>query len=381
MARPLKKGLDYFPLQTNIFTTSSELAPLLNRFDGFGLLVYLHILCDIYQNGYYLKVPFMDDYKASIRKSINCPDEVVDGAIDLLKRLKILTFIEEKEYVVITSKGIQKRYLEVVKDRKRSLENLLKKFKNEYWLLSDEEVQEKCPKLTENVNSDVKRGKTLIKREFSGEKPPFSGDKAGIKCTNKGLLSFHSLSSESISMKEVNDKYETMDRDSKLGYAEEIEFSDNPSLGNKDLDEFDEETEREKREKELGEKLGLSPKLERMKPGEKGDPTAAPKLEFDLEGYERFSKRWGLKLANTANLNGVVYEIKWDEVSKKLEQSKWLREKVTMDFIFRHYREILDGRYDDYEKGKPKTGHELFMELIDEIGEDESGGEKRGDEK
>lgn len=53
MARPLKSGLDYFPLDSNLFG-DPKIEDLLYQHGPQGLAIFLAILCRIYREGYYL---------------------------------------------------------------------------------------------------------------------------------------------------------------------------------------------------------------------------------------------------------------------------------------------------------------------------------------
>lgn len=60
MAIPFKKGLEYFPLDSN-FLSNWKTQRLIHRFGCNGICVYLGILCEIYgENGYY--IPFSDNF-------------------------------------------------------------------------------------------------------------------------------------------------------------------------------------------------------------------------------------------------------------------------------------------------------------------------------
>ena len=48
MARSIKKGLDYFPVDTDIFG-NIQVRKLKSRYKSLGFLVYFTILCDIYK--------------------------------------------------------------------------------------------------------------------------------------------------------------------------------------------------------------------------------------------------------------------------------------------------------------------------------------------
>ena len=62
MARPIKKGLSYFPLDVDFFR-DRKIKTLKGRFGADGITLYLYILCEVYrENGYYLSIDedFMD---------------------------------------------------------------------------------------------------------------------------------------------------------------------------------------------------------------------------------------------------------------------------------------------------------------------------------
>ena len=54
MARPLKKGLGYFPLDTDLYS-DRKIQRLLRKYGCKGICIYLAILCEIYrEKGYYI---------------------------------------------------------------------------------------------------------------------------------------------------------------------------------------------------------------------------------------------------------------------------------------------------------------------------------------
>ena len=48
MARPLKKGLGYFPLDTDLYS-DRKIQRLLRKYGCKGICIYLAILCEIYR--------------------------------------------------------------------------------------------------------------------------------------------------------------------------------------------------------------------------------------------------------------------------------------------------------------------------------------------
>lgn len=70
---------------------------------------------------------------------------------------------------------------------------------------------------------------------------------------------------------------------------------------------------------------------------------------------ERFLKRWGVNSNAIGNYSGgKLAGIDWEKVSAKVEQSAFLKQQKAIGFYIEHYADILDGRYDDFEKPPDK---------------------------
>lgn len=115
MARPVKMGLDYFPYDCN----TDRKIKLLNR--KFGLLgegFYLNLLKMIYANGYYLELceETIDDLCIEFGLTIESFKMMLDFCIQ--KNLFSAEIFENNS--VITSSGIQKRFIEATKRRKEN---------------------------------------------------------------------------------------------------------------------------------------------------------------------------------------------------------------------------------------------------------------------
>ena len=62
-------------------------------------------------------------------------------------------------------------------------------------------------------------------------------------------------------------------------------------------------------------------------------------------------KRWGVNSNAIGNYSGgKLAGIDWEKVSAKVEQSAFLKQQKAIGFYIEHYADILDGRYDDFEK-------------------------------
>jgi hypothetical protein len=121
MSRPLKTGLDYFPMDVEM-DDKVELIEAKHGITGFGILVKLYQ--KIYKEGYFINVTEETLLLLSKRISvdINKVNEVINDCI------KYDIFNEKlyKSFKILTSAGIQKRYLQAV-DRRKDIE-LIEKF-------------------------------------------------------------------------------------------------------------------------------------------------------------------------------------------------------------------------------------------------------------
>lgn len=135
MPRQAKKGLDFFPTDCGIFSAKSDLKPLMRRFGNDGFALYMHILCDVYSSGYYFRPENYEDYLYELSDDLNISVDKVKLVIAFMKDRTLLDAFSLDKNTVFTSHGIQIRYVEAMKSRKRKVAEI----RGEYWLLSSEE--------------------------------------------------------------------------------------------------------------------------------------------------------------------------------------------------------------------------------------------------
>lgn len=135
MPRQAKKGLDFFPTDCGIFSAKSDLKPLMRRFGNDGFALYMHILCDVYSSGYYFRPENYEDYLYELSDDLNISVDKVKLVIAFMKDRTLLDAFSLDKNTVFTSHGIQIRYVEAMKSRKRKVAEI----KGEHWLLTDEE--------------------------------------------------------------------------------------------------------------------------------------------------------------------------------------------------------------------------------------------------
>lgn len=113
MARPLKKGLGYFPLDTDILS-NRKIQRLTRKYGCNGLCIYLASLCELYKtHGYY--IPYDDDFCFDIGFTLNIDEKQVGKVIRFCADIKLFDpgLLENRS--VLTSFGIQQRFLEICK--------------------------------------------------------------------------------------------------------------------------------------------------------------------------------------------------------------------------------------------------------------------------
>lgn len=135
MARPIKQGLDYFTLDCH-FDDKVEL--VIAEFGMTGLGILIRLFQKIYsENGYYCC--WDDDVALLFSRNNGVGGNVVSEVINACLRRGVFDCEMYKRCSILTSKGIQKRYLEAA-TRRKSIE-----WKKDYLLIS-------IP--TENINVD-----------------------------------------------------------------------------------------------------------------------------------------------------------------------------------------------------------------------------------
>lgn len=176
MARPKKPGLDYFPLDSDIFG-DKDIRALMGRYGSDGFTLYTYILCEIYKGeGYYLQMD--DDWEIFAAQDVGISRDAVKQVLTyllgrslLVKRTlngltcKSSTLAESA--AIITSAGIQRRYQLAVAERARKTEV---EVDGRIWILEKEET---LPFI-----------KVTGREGFSGNNEGFSRNNSGFSRNN-----------------------------------------------------------------------------------------------------------------------------------------------------------------------------------------------------
>lgn len=140
MARPKKEGLDYFPMDTDIF--SDEKVRILKAHYGTdGIALYLYVLCRIYRNGYYAR--YDEDFEYVAAEELQMSVAKVQQIMTYLFSRSLLTKLTKVSTLVIpvtiiTSHGIQRRFQQAVKARAQKTPIAVEEA---FWLLKKTETE------------------------------------------------------------------------------------------------------------------------------------------------------------------------------------------------------------------------------------------------
>lgn len=112
--RPNKKGLDYFPLDVDI-DSDDKAYYIQSRFglEGFALLV--KVLCKIYRDGYYTNFTEKDRCIFAAKSGVTA--DKISQFTDACVEVALFDKDIYQKYQVLTSKGIQKRYVAACRRR------------------------------------------------------------------------------------------------------------------------------------------------------------------------------------------------------------------------------------------------------------------------
>jgi len=191
MARPKKKGLDYLPLDNDIFE-DEKLFDVQNEYGPLGEVIYIRLLCLINKNGYYYQFKNLDTLAAMMIRSIGNrwarDKKTVKEIILYLAKINLFS-AELMQRNVITSHGVQERYLKAVERRQSQIEefNLLEKSDLQEGLLSAPKNQinatetqvnaaETPINVNDNTTKESRQKKSKLKYMSSDGGVPISDD-------------------------------------------------------------------------------------------------------------------------------------------------------------------------------------------------------------
>ena len=177
MARPVKKGLDYFSLDVD-FYNDLKIRKIVRRRGGAALSVYIVLLCNIYEKGYY--IPWDEDIPFLVSEATGFEEDKIKDMI--LYCIEIGLFSKEMydQHQVLTSHSIQQRYSAICALTKRKIDwsspyLLIENQSNEVNSKKNDVISEETLVFSEEteVNSEIIGGnneETVINSEKSTQR-------------------------------------------------------------------------------------------------------------------------------------------------------------------------------------------------------------------
>ncbi|GGA31327.1 Lin1244/Lin1753 domain-containing protein [Psychrobacillus lasiicapitis] len=146
MARPRKQGLDYFPLDVDI--DQDDKIQLVEAVHGpVGFAVVIKLLMRIYKDGYFSK--WTETEQLLFSKRVNVDINIINEVINDCVKWDLFDKSIFENYGVLTSNGIQSRFLEAV-GRRQKVEMV-----QEYLLLELEDIKVYKNLSIKSINVDI----------------------------------------------------------------------------------------------------------------------------------------------------------------------------------------------------------------------------------
>lgn len=189
MPRPQKTGLDYFPVDVDIFT-DLKVRIIMARFGSDGFSFYVYLLARIYRDGYYIQAD--GDFTLIAAADLNMSIEKIGQMLHFFLDRSLFDDTLFKADKVLTSTGIQKRYQEAVKSRasKKAV-----KVQGRYWLLKADDTEsfiqvqpngEKSEKNADKSKINPDKSEIYSAKESKGKKS--KGKESSAADTEKRLI-------------------------------------------------------------------------------------------------------------------------------------------------------------------------------------------------
>ena len=162
MGRLRKEGNEFFSFDVDFFS-DRKIKILKARSGADGITLYIYLLCEIYKNGFYLKLD--EDFEFIVSDDLNMNSDKVKQVLTFLLERSMFDKQLFQSDAVLTSTGIQRRYQLMVKSR--AVKNPITV--ERYWLLSEEET-ETFIKVNSFLNNSKNNEDNSKKNNFNSEK-------------------------------------------------------------------------------------------------------------------------------------------------------------------------------------------------------------------
>lgn len=145
MARPQKIGLDYFPLNVDI-DQDDKIAIIEAQHGILGFAITIKLLMKIYSEGYYYDWTEKEQILFSRRVNVNINE--LNAIINDCVKWGLFNKELFEKYKIMTSRGIQLRYFEAVKRRKRV------EIAKQHLMLTNDDIKSYANIVIVNINDE-----------------------------------------------------------------------------------------------------------------------------------------------------------------------------------------------------------------------------------
>lgn len=177
MARRQKQGLDYFPLDVDFFQ-DKETRILKAKYGVDGVSIYLYLLCEVYRNGYYLKVD--DDFIYIMADDLRMSSNKIKQVLNFLLERSLFEDKLFQSDKILTSASIQEQFQLAVKERAKKTPIEIKDF----WLLEKSQT-ESFIKVKSFLNNSEKNNDNSEKKENNSREESTKESKVNKSKINK----------------------------------------------------------------------------------------------------------------------------------------------------------------------------------------------------
>lgn len=160
MAGKPKQGLDYAGWATNIFDGDTKIDRLLDAQGWIGFSVYFYLCQMAYKfDGYFYRWSYADSASTARRMGGGVKSGTVEETVRYCLQIGLFDQRLFDEWNILTSRGIQRRFFAVIKDKRR------RAVITDYWLLEKDEQTEGLEKRADLEHDCGKDGDVCSKDE------------------------------------------------------------------------------------------------------------------------------------------------------------------------------------------------------------------------
>ena len=187
MARPIKKGIDYFSFDVK-FLRNIKVRKILKACGASSITVLISLLSRIYEDrGYYTE--WNEDVSFLVSDEVGVSEGLVAEVVTKATQVEFFDKDKFKNYKILTSKGIQERYLEATVKRKSVV------FNKEYLVIDINSIinlvnvninsinaVDNTQRREEEIRGDKSKGDNASdEAEISDDKNKFADDSVEVK--------------------------------------------------------------------------------------------------------------------------------------------------------------------------------------------------------